>query len=69
MRNNSININFITVPENPKRRITKGNRNIGLGAIDKAKSDPITWNQSKDPLFKVRGKERHRRLKGVLFNV
>ena len=69
MRNNSINMSSITVPENIKRRITKGNRNIGLGAIAKANSNPVTWNQMKDPLFKVKGKERHRKLKGGYFNI
>ncbi len=55
---------FVEGEPNPKRTAAKKTRGFGMGAIgnsDKATID--AWCQSKDPLFKVKGKERHRRLK------
>jgi len=50
-------------PENKKRRASKLKRNKGQGAIEKAKSNDIDWCQSKDPLFKIKGKKRHNLIK------
>ena len=55
-----------TVPKlhvNPRRAIAKALRNKGQGAIKKLGSTEIQWCQEHDPLFKVKGKERHNRTK------
>jgi hypothetical protein len=50
---------------NPKRVVAKALRGKGLGAMNKLGATPVEWCQSLDPLFKVKGKERHARLKQV----
>jgi len=48
---------------NPKRRAAKKKRGMGMGAIGSDEKSVIdAWCQSKDPLFKVKGKERHARI-------
>ncbi|KXB08923.1 hypothetical protein AKJ59_00200 [candidate division MSBL1 archaeon SCGC-AAA385M02] len=44
------------VPVNEKRGKAKARRNKGLLAM--GETDAISWTQSHDPLFKVKGKER-----------
>jgi hypothetical protein len=51
------------VQVNPKRVIAKALRGKGLGAMNKLGANPVEWGQTLDPLFKVKGKERHARLK------
>ena len=54
---------FVVGDLNPKRQASKKARKFGLGFIGyDAKESLDKWCQSKDPLFKVKGKERHRRL-------
>ena len=52
--------------ENFKRRIAKNKRGYGLLAIPE-KVTPAQWAQKHDPLYKIKGKERHIRSKGELF--
>ena len=47
---------------NIKRSEAKSKRKKGVLAIKKEKMDVMAWGQKHDPLFKVKGKERHRRL-------
>jgi len=47
---------------NPKRTAMKLKRGKGRLAIEKAGKTEIQWAQEHDPLFKVKGKERHARL-------
>lgn len=52
-----------TIPVNPKRGIAKKVRNKGLEYIKSLNVDEKAYAQSVDPLFKVKGLERHIRLK------
>jgi hypothetical protein len=52
------------LPENPKRGIAKAKRNKGQNYIKTLSVDEKTFCQSQDPLFKVKGKERHNLVKG-----
>lgn len=58
---------FVDGRRNPKRSAAKKKRNFGLGFIDPndvgSKEIVDKWCQSHDPLFKVKGKERHMKLK------
>ena len=61
---------FVEGTANPKRRAAKKARGFGQGKVnpagltgDDGKHLLDTWSQSHDPLFKVKGKERHRRMK------
>ncbi len=54
---------------NPKRKSAKKARGFGMGKVnptdvsgDDKKHLLDVWCQSHDPLYKVKGKERHRRL-------
>ena len=60
------------IPVRPARKVNKKARGFGMGKInptgldgDAKKLLVDTFCQSKDPLFKVKGKERHRTLKGL----
>ena len=50
--------------DNQKRSEAKARRGKGILAMEKAGMDHAAWTQKHDPLFKVKGKERHRRLHG-----
>ena len=50
------------IPTNPRRRAAKLKRNRGLGAMKKNNSTEAQWAQYFDPLFKVKGQERHNRM-------
>ena len=50
---------------NPKRAETKKKRGFGSLAMTEAKMDQEQWTQKHDPLFKVKGIGRHRKLKEV----
>ena len=50
------------IPRNPRRRVAKAKRNRGLDAMKKNNSTEAQWAQHLDPLFKVRGQERHNRM-------
>jgi hypothetical protein len=56
---------FVEGKANPKRTAAKKKRGFGMGKIGLGSEKSIIdiWAQSKDPLFKIKGKERHRRLK------
>lgn len=58
---------FVEGTSNPKRRAAKKARGFGMGHIDPTgdagKDIYDAWCQKHDPLFKVKGKERYRRLK------
>jgi len=57
-------VKFMDSEPNPKRRAAKKKRGMGMGAIGSDEKSVIdAWCQSKDPLFKVKGKERHLRTK------
>lgn len=45
---------------NPKRSNIKLKRGFGTGMIEKLKITEIEWCQKKDPLFKIKGKERYK---------
>ena len=56
-------VKFVEGEANAKRRAAKKARGFGMGQIGSDEKQAIdAWCQSKDPLFKVKGKERHRRL-------
>lgn len=58
-------VKFVEGTPNAKRTAAKKARGFGMGKIgstDKAVID--AWCQSKDPLFKIKGKERFRLLRG-----
>ncbi len=44
-----------------QRQEAKLARNRGQAAMKKAKMNHAQWTQQFDPLFRVKGKERHRR--------
>ena len=46
----------------PKRQAAKLARGFGQAAIQRSSTDEKSWCQSKDPLFKVKGIERFRRM-------
>ena len=48
---------------NPKRAEAKKRRGYGLLSIPE-KMSVVQWAQKHDPLFKIGGKERHKRLEG-----
>ncbi len=51
---------------NPKRTSAKKVRGFGMGQIGSTEKAVIdAWAQGKDPLFKVKGIERHLRMKGL----
>jgi hypothetical protein len=56
-------VKFVEGEPNMKRRSSKKSRGFGLGKVGSEEKHVLdAWCQSKDPLFKVKGKERHRRL-------
>ena len=58
-----------TIPENKNRRINKLARGFGMGAVEKFagtdEGNVVKWNQSRDPLFGVKGKERTAKMKNL----
>jgi len=57
-------VKFVEGTPNSKRRVAKKKRGFGMGAIGSDEKSVIdVWCQSHDPLYKMKGKERHRRLK------
>ena len=46
--------------DNPKRAIAKAKRGFGSNVMGKLDIDQDAWSQRFDPLFKVKGKERHK---------
>lgn len=48
---------------NPKRAEAKKKR--GFGSLVMDNTDPIVWAQKHDPLFKIKGIERHRKMKEI----
>jgi len=48
---------------NPRRANAKFKRGFGILAIEKSGLSPIEWGRKFDPLYLVKGKERHRRIK------
>lgn len=56
---------FVESKPNPKRTAAKKARGFGMGKIGSDEKSAIdTWCQNNDPLFKIKGKERHRRVRG-----
>jgi len=53
-----------THKDNPKRAEAKKKRGYGYLAIPK-NTTAAKWTQKHDPLYKVKGKERHRRMKEI----
>jgi len=51
--------------ENFKRSISKEKRGFGKNVVKKLGSSLDEWSQRHDPLFKVKGVERHKLLKGI----
>ena len=47
---------------NPKRADAKKKRGKGILAMEEKGMDQATWVQKHDPLFRVKGKERHERM-------
>jgi len=64
-------VKFSEGTPNPKRKAAKKSRGFGQGSAippgvtdnDEQKRILDAWCQSHDPLYKVKGKKRHRRLK------
>ena len=56
---------FLGHTSNPKRAETKKKRGFGNLAMTEAKMGEDQWAQKHDPLFKIKGKERHRKLKEI----
>ena len=50
--------------ENAKRTDSKMRRGFGRGMISKLGISDIEWCQRLDPLFEIKGIERHLKLKG-----
>jgi len=50
---------------NGTRTVAKFKRGFGQDAMKKAKMDHVEWTRKYDPLYKVKGKERHRLLYGI----
>jgi hypothetical protein len=57
------------IPVRKSRKTNKKSRGFGMGQVESligvGPEDVITWCQTRDPLFKIKGKERHRILKGM----
>jgi hypothetical protein len=53
------------IPNNPKRGIAKKARGKGLKYIESLNVDEKTYSQKVDPLYQVKGLERHIRLKQI----
>ena len=56
------------IPEhkpNPKRASAKARRGKGILAMEERKMDQATWTQKHDPLYRVKGQERHNRIQEV----
>jgi len=49
-----------------KRQENKAKRGFGKRAMDKVGASPAEWAQKSDPLFKVRGITRHKKIKGIV---
>ena len=50
--------------DNRKRSEAKARRGFGKFAMEKAGMDQISWTRTHDSLYKVKGKKRHKILKG-----
>lgn len=50
------------IPTNPKRGQSKLKRGFGKLAMEKMGASESEWCQKFDPLFKVKGIERHKRI-------
>jgi len=48
--------------DNEKRTLAKQKRGFGQFAMEKAGMNQSQWARKFDPLFQIKGKERHRRL-------
>jgi len=56
------------IPEhapNPKRAEAKKKRGKGTLAMEERKMDQAAWCQLHDPLYQIKGQERHKRMQGV----
>ena len=53
--------------ENPKRSAAKAKRGFGKSVMGNLGVSHAEWTQRFDPLFKVKGKERHKKLKGRVY--
>lgn len=51
------------IPKNAKRAIAKNRRNRGRLAMES--STQAEWAAKHDPLYRIGGKERHKKLKGM----
>ncbi len=49
-------------PDNKKRALTKKDRDKGVLAMKEAKMNQSEWTRNHDPLYNIKGKERHKRL-------
>ena len=72
MKNGNYGKKAPVLPVRPARKVNKKARGFGMGKInptgiegDEKKVLVDTFCQSRDPLFKIKGKERHRMLKGL----
>ena len=55
---------FVEGTPNPKRTAAKKARGFGMGKVSSDKKEVLdVWCQSHDPLYKVKGKERNRRMR------
>lgn len=51
-----------TVPTNKNRVETKKARGKGQLAMKEAKMNLVEWTRHHDPLYSIKGKERHKRM-------
>ena len=52
-----------TTTPKERRQLAKAKREMGLKYLGDKGIDPVKWCQDKDPLFKVKGKERYEKTK------
>lgn len=50
---------------NPKRAVAKKKRGKGTLAMEEKGMDQEIWAQKHDPLYRVKGRERHNRMQGA----
>jgi hypothetical protein len=50
---------------NPKRATAKKKRDKGILAIEERGMEQAEWAQKHDPLYQIKGQERHKRMQGV----
>ncbi|MFW6311768.1 MAG: hypothetical protein ACOC1K_05985 [Nanoarchaeota archaeon] len=53
---------IMTIPTNKNRAIAKKVRGKGQLAMEESKMNLVEWTRHHDPLYSIKGKERHKRM-------